>query len=409
MTDPHIGVSDLAEEAAYWTAPLGDRTFGVHPDDLRKGIERFPHSPRLRMRLGEFLRWGPDPDLEAAAVHSERAIALSPNDYRPVLLRASIAELAADYAATEAYARKAIGLAPRYIESHWLLGVALLANGKLDESLPEFRYAAAGHVSYLGAALGLVANETRSLDALEAMTPNDAGSELVLARFLLDQGREEESVAVFGRIDRSEALAHRSTVQYLNALVAAGNVERARSAWSGLMDVDGFEGDHLWNGGFESDILVDFAQFDWSIRATEYARISIDAGRAHSGSRSLRIDFTGLETTRLSREIQQRARVEAGEAYRLEAQVLTRGLVAESPPRVYVSSPDAAGWTAASDPIPTGTTDWSPVAFEFTAPSANLMVRIGIEPEYSYEDPTHGTVWFDDVRLVPSAAALAAR
>jgi len=32
----------------------------------------------------------------------------------------------------------------------------------------------------------------------------------------------------------------------------------------------------IWNGGFESDILLDFAQFDWSIRPSDYAQISID-------------------------------------------------------------------------------------------------------------------------------------
>src|SRR5207248_9710110 len=96
---------------------------------------------------------------------------------------------------------------------------------------------------------------------------------------------------------------------YLTSLIAAGDFALARDLWCGLRRWSSAAPEEttnlMWNGGFESGILVDFAQFDWSIRTSGYARISIDGQTAHSGRRSLRVDFVGRDTTRLEEEIRQ--------------------------------------------------------------------------------------------------------
>jgi hypothetical protein len=73
--------------------------------------------------------------------------------------------------------------------------------------------------------------------------------------------------------------------------------------------------------------------------------------------------------------------------------------VAATPPRLVLSSPEVPGWRLASDPVPTGSNDWQSLELEFMAPSADLVIAIGIEPRFSYEKPTTGTVWFDDFSL----------
>src|SRR2546422_10662600 len=114
----------------------------------------------------------------------------------------------------------------------------------------------------------------------------------------------------------------------------------------------------IWNGGFETDVLVDFAQFDWSIQPSPYARMSIDTSIAHTGRRSLRIDFLGHETTRLEDEIKQVLLLHQGTRYRLHYHFRTEDLIAPEGPRIVLTSRHSNQWLAASDPEPQRSHDW---------------------------------------------------
>jgi len=54
-----------------------------------------------------------------------------------------------------------------------------------------------------------------------------------------------------------------------------------------------------------------------------------------------------------------------------------------------------------SDPVPAGTREWSANVIDFTTPPTARSIVIGIKrvPKFSYDDPTRGTVWFDDFVL----------
>ena len=157
----------------------------------------------------------------------------------------------------------------------------------------------------------------------------------------------------------------------------------------------------IWNGGFESDILKGFAQFDWTISRNDYARPGIDSSTFHSGSRSLRVDFTGRDTTRLDGEIKQLAVVRPGARYRLECYVKTDALVTPEGPRIAVTNITLQSEIAVSDAVAAGTSDWHLIAIDFVAPQSAQAVVIKIKrvPRFSYDEPTKGTVWFDDFTL----------
>src|SRR5262249_8307518 len=158
-----------------------------------------------------------------------------------------------------------------------------------------------------------------SVDALRASTPEAASAQIGLARFLLDKSRPVDSAAVIRLSDPTALLRESETAQYINALISAGHWSVARDIWRHLMKRTPEEDASIvWNGSFESDILLDFGQFDWSFEQNSYAVIAIDNGMAHSGKRSLKVDFLGHETTRLQKEIKQTIVVQPGARYRVE-------------------------------------------------------------------------------------------
>lgn len=240
--------------------------------------------------------------------------------------------------------------------------------------------------------------------AVRAVTGNAASTKLALAQFLVKSSRPTEAAEVFGSIDRADRLASsKESSAFLNSLIAARKLDVARALWSALAGRDNRTA--ISNGGFESDILRDFAQFDCAFSRSEYARLAIDAATARSGSRSLRIEFAGRDTTRLDDEIKQLVPVRAGARYTLECYVKTNGLESPEGPKVVVSDSVSSSWISASEPVASGSHDWQHLSIDFVAPqreageTSAVLISIKRKPRFSYDDPTRGAVWFDDFSI----------
>jgi hypothetical protein len=239
------------------------------------------------------------------------------------------------------------------------------------------------------------------VNAVRSVCENNPTAKLALAQFLLGKSKAVEAADVFMSIDRaSRVSAAAESSVFMSGLIAAGKMETARDLWSDLVGVD--RGAALiWNGGFESDIQRSFSQFDWSFNRSEYAILSLDPGSAHSGSRSLKIEFAGRDTTTLDNEIRQLVAVTPGARYVLECYFRTEDLEAPEGPRVVVTD-DASNWIAASAPVPAGSSDWRPLSVEFVAPQTGkgaVVISIKRKPRFSYDEPTRGAVWFDDFSM----------
>jgi len=216
--------------------------------------------------------------------------------------------------------------------------------------------------------------------------------------------RIPDAITIFGGIDRTSLIDLPESPPFIDSLVSQGHFEEARGLWVGLVSGAYAQPGHpltlIWNGSFESDISKSLAQFDWRITRNEYAVTSIDSSIARSGSRSLRIDFTGRDTTTLDGQVKQIVVVKPGSHYRLECYARTENLDTPEGPRVVVTDL-ASSEIVSSDPIPAGTSDWRAIAIDFTAPVSARVVVIAIKrvPKFSYDNPTRGAVWFDDFVL----------
>jgi len=367
-----------------------------------------PNSPRLQARLAEVELFASDPDLDRASHAASRAVELSPDDFRWRLILASVKEAEGDRGAAEAALRDALRLAPNERDVHYRLANALLRQGKLAVAIEEFRIAVDKNPEGLAVTLDLIWHVSRgNVEAVETVAGSDPKRRLQLAQFLVRKSRVVEAANIFLSVDRTSCLASMESAQMLNALIGANQTAIAHELWTSLVSEPSAKAALIFNGGFESDILKNFSQFDWMLGRSEYVRLSIDRSVARSGKRSLKIEFAGRDTTTLGDEIHQLVVVRPGARYRIKYYIKTDGLVTTEGPRVVVT--DKSGtWIAVSDAVAEGTNDWKPVAFEFTTPTVAeaataVYVSVKRKPKYAYDDPTKGTVWFDDFGMTLEA------
>jgi hypothetical protein len=94
-----------------------------------------------------------------------------------------------------------------------------------------------------------------------------------------------------------------------------------------------------------------------------------------------------------------------GVRYELECYFKSEHFESPEGPRIVVTDITSTTELATSGPIPTGSNDWRRIAIDFNAPANARAVLITIKrlPKFSYDNPTRGTLWFDDFVLTEQA------
>ena len=396
--------------STFLVSTLANERVAVSSEAVAAGAHYFPGSARLHARAAEAEARGLDGDLARAEFHASVAVNRSPYNFNYRFILASVQEAKRDYGAAEVSLRAALGLAPNNTDAHWRLANLLLRSGKLAPALDEFRAAASADSSLLGPALDLVWGASNGkLDPAEFVTGDSAKARLTLAQFLLRQSRPGEAAQIFKDIDPRAQLAPRDISAFMNSLLAANEFRLARNLWADLFGpAEGGEAEAsplIWNGGFETDISKDLTQFDWELKPSPYARAVIDASDARRGSRALRLTFAGRDTTVLENEVRQRVVLAPGARYRLEYFARADELATPEGPRVVILNPASSEPLASSDPIAPGTWDWKRESIDFTAPvpargkDAVVYISLRRKPRFSYDNPTRGSICFDDFTL----------
>src|SRR5437867_2602815 len=104
LTDEFAIVDTAASVTSFITDPFMGG--GTNPHVLIEAAHHIPNSSRLHVKLAEFISEHAESkvDLKNAEWHAMRAAQLSPHDYRPHVLLASIRDLKDDQAAAESSA-----------------------------------------------------------------------------------------------------------------------------------------------------------------------------------------------------------------------------------------------------------------------------------------------------------------
>jgi tetratricopeptide (TPR) repeat protein len=377
-------------------------------DEISAAARFLPNAPELQALLAEVeMTEAGDhaASAERAVNAATRAVNLSPNRYDFYLLQSVARELNGDRAGAEVSMREGLSHAPNRAELKWRLANLLVRNGKLDESLDLYAQTVSTRPALLRQTLNLLWNISgKKIDVLERGVGETPKARIDLAFFLIQQGKIEEAVAIFRKIDLEDRRNHDESEPFITAVTMTGQLKIARDLWGELVidnpaDTDALKA-LIYNGSFERDSISDLGNFDWALGSNKWMRPVLDSSIAHSGKRSLRIDFLGVDTTRIDREIRQQVVVRPGARYRLECYVKTESFAAPDGPRLSVTSIDGATVYAVSQPITAGTNDWQRLSVDFVAPATpTVFVSIRRIPQFSYDEPARGRIWLDDFAL----------
>jgi hypothetical protein len=339
-------------------------------------------------------------DLALALAEYEKAVTLSPNDYRIWLEVSRAYERFGELEKSEQAFKRTLELAPNYSAVHWNYGNFLLRRGRTDEAFIHIRDAAKSDRSLIETAAGiswsLFDGDVSRITTYFGDTPNLRAG---LASHLSLLQRFEEAVELWKSIPadaRAELYATDENLVYrlMQAHQYAKAVEILRLRKEAKLPKTGF----ISNGGFEEDISVEAANiFEWRIGEANGIHVGLDDTEARSGKRSFLIVFD--TDGRIFREISQVVVVDANRSYRFSASWKSDFRTSASMKWVVINPLNGEA-LASSTPVPM-TSDWSDHTVDFTVPDGleGVVVKLVRDGCSTQICPIYGKVWFDDVAL----------
>jgi len=382
-----------------------------HPEDHRLETAQLavglaPNDPVSHWRLGNLAQTELPPDqIGLVVTEYEKAVSLSPNDYRLWMEFGGALEQAGDFAKAEKALRESVRLAPSYAQPRWYLGNLLLRTDRYDEGFAELRHASEADSKFFpqlfNLAWQLYSDDFGQLQAAVGETPVVRAA---FSKYLVSHGRYDEGLRLWGSLTDAEKKENRESADpIISGLIAAQRYHQAMNVWNEVAPGPAYDASvgHILDRGFEDNLAHGpGAIFGWQVQSNSQVQIGIDAGKGHSGSRSLRLYFqvrSHIDTINVS----QLVPVKPNTQYDFECYVKTERLEsAETPVILIVNAADESG--LASFGAPNGTNDWQRVALSFKTGEKSEAIRVKMVRNSCAESPVcpiFGTVWYDDFDL----------
>lgn len=342
-------------------------------------------------------------DLEKSQAEYEKAAALSPNDYLLWLALGKSRERNGDITGAEKALRRAVKLAPNYVDTHWTLGNNLLRQGKSEEAYNEIRQSTIGSEKYVIPAIATAWQIFNGdISRIKQNIGDSPKLNAFLAGFLLKREHYDEAFEVWNGISQEmKSVNYREQSEGIyNQLVGAGKYRYARMVKASLdnqekTDVFG----KVTNGGFENNVRQQKADFfDWQIADAAQPLIGFDDRIKHGGNLSLVIIFNS-QNGQDFRAVSQTVAVEAGKNYQLQAFYKSE-LKALGTLRWEILNAADRSVIAATDAIAENS-DWTKLSAAFSVPEKTEAVIINLARVKcgSTICPITGKIWFDDFSL----------
>jgi len=378
--------------------------------ELRRRAARWePDNAAYWAQLGSMEAWNLEGgDLEKAVVDYERAVTANPHSDRNWLELAAIYDTRGQSSLARAAYERAQYNHPISPVVAWRYGNFLLRQGTGSEACRQFRRA-------------LLADPELTEDAVAAWWKNGLQATQPIAEVLpprnthyfkaLDyfsrQNEIDAALRVWDDLLRlGQPVELGQSLSLVNDTISAGRVEDAQRVWQQALDVSGWPRDAnqqsslIFNGGFEHDFAN--GGFDWRELESSGASYSFDTAVAHSGSRSLRVSFSGTSNLDFQHVLQYVA-VETEHRYKFRAYLKSADVSTDSGVRFLIADPVHPALPQVFTAGVTGSQTWTRVETEILVGPDTRLLRIALRrtPSSKFDNKLRGTVWVDDVSLFP--------
>jgi tetratricopeptide (TPR) repeat protein len=367
--------------------------------------------------LGLYKQWDVgNGDVHAAVRYLRRATEDDPLSADLSMELADAYQAAGDSAhARQAY-EKARANQPLSSEVAWRYGSFLLFEGNLPQGYAEIRRAVTEDHSLATSAVSECWQANPSVSAiLDDVLPPKADVYRAAMDFFLSQQNLDGAVIVWQRLlALHQPMKLPQAFWLIDSLMNANRVADASAVWRDALAAANWPGARdagqslVFNGGFEQDIAN--GGFGWREIPVDGARYGIDLSVAHSGSRSLRIEFDGTENLNFQ-NVFQYIPVAPRTHYHFSAFLRTENISTDSGIRFEIVDPHHPSEVQFLTPNMTGTNPWTPVETDFVTGADTDLLEIALRrtPEWRFDNKIQGTVWVDDVAIFPAQAATQAQ
>jgi len=367
---------------------------------LEASAQLEPWDARTPWLLGRYFLNGAQ-DQTRALANFKRAVNLDPFEGRYWLDLAATYEVINEVGGSQQALEQALRAEPTSPSIAWESANFYLAQNDTSRALPLFRVAVEyGTRDTAAAALKLCWRATHSVSQIVSQAlPPEPDPYFVLLNILTGGGQSAPANELWhALIAQKLKFTVEQAFPYFDYLITTRQVDQAAEVWRSLgqLDSDLLEDPQLnliSNGGFEGKYLN--GAFGWRHKPYSQVSITLDTSAFHSGTRALRLLFTGpaLSDTGVYQYVPVRPNV----TYRLSAFVRSEDIVSASGPRLVIQDSYSNQVLVSTDDL-LGTTGWRQQVVDFvTGPEARLItVRIMRVPGNPL---IKGTFWLDDVHL----------
>lgn len=371
----------------------------------RMAVRWAPGDPLTHWRLGSFEEKTFSAENMAAAVSEyQTAVRLSPYDYRYWGELGHALEASGDTQGGEKALRRAVELAPYYSHPRWYFGNLLLREGKFEEAFEQLGHAAEAdnqmRWQVFNLAMGVFNGDINEIARVACVSP---AARMQFAVYLVAAQRYDEAMRMWGAVSPPDRRTQGELSKELQQALMLAKQFHAVLAVMGDIEPSANlpEPNQIWNGGFEGEFKPSGADaFKWVIDSRPTVQIGLDS-HAHSGQQSLRLLFKAPRTLDKI-PVSQTVVVEPGAQYHFECYMRAEEMISATTPVVAILDAVDNAALGVSKSVPTGTSNWQLLAFDFTTNSKHDGITVGFYRAPCGETqicPIYGTVWYDDFNL----------
>lgn len=335
----------------------------------------------------------------------EKAVSLSPNDYRFWMSLGRAYEQAGDPAKAEAALRRAVELAPAYSYPHWYLGNLLLRNARYDEAFAALRIASEADSELQPQQFNLIWQiYNGDPEALQKAVGESPVARAQFALYLITQKQFEGGLQMWDALSSEEKKANRDTGEaMITSLRNDAKYHDALRVWNDVApEMYHAEMGKVFDGSFEENVGGGTV-FGWQVKSAPQMQAAIDDDKGRTGPRSLRMAFRvpiNLEQVNVAQLIA----VQPQTNYDFECYVSTEKLETGSAPQVQILDAASGSVLASSAQAPGGTNDWNRISLTFKTGDMTQgvilkIVRVSCSNEETPVCPIFGSVWYDDFSI----------